>query len=423
MDHPEFQLPSQSGLTGISSQNSGANQTVATWRSVIAPLFIVVMCFLTWRSFAVNGGAITDSVAIDSDVVASSSLRAVHQIESERAANIDKTQTWLKRNLQSAPYDIGSIVFLASLQSAPSKNAGYALSLKLAPTDEFVLREQALHWLRENNAAAAVEAIDQLLVYHVQNNKDFFPILRAMVEEFDQSRALSKIKSPWIQAFAKDVCSKSTKPLVWSALFANWQQTSLTNANCFIDLLIARNLSAEAHQIWLANLPEGVEAGWLFNGGFESVPSGAAFDWRVSGDTKTDLGFESRLTKAPGITGQKALFIEFSGRKQKAEIASQHTALGVGTYQFTGRVRAEALKSVQGARWALRCVGADGGRLIFHSDRVVGSTEWQPISSTFKVPVACPLQHFVLEMTAPDEANAGVLGKIWYDDLEFKLVE
>jgi hypothetical protein len=172
-----------------------------------------------------------------------------------------------------------------------------------------------------------------------------------------------------------------------------------------------------AYYAWLQFLPpeQLAEAGHLFNGSFEVMPSRVPFDWylpkRVSGETVEIAA----LNENPG---QHALLLTFGAGRVDYHNVSQTVVLQPGSYKFRGRFKAD-LVSERGLRWIITCAAGQSST-IGQSQAVTGSTtSWSDFEFSFAVPNEnCPAQYVSLSFDARSASEQFITGFIWYDDLK-----
>jgi hypothetical protein len=292
------------------------------------------------------------------------------------------------------------------------------------------LRERAFFFFSQKQYPEALETVSLLLEHHPKSAKSFFATIGSLIENGQPGKEwLATLKPAWFASFSAYVCEKTTRPQRWIVPFLEWHAThgqtarlDISDSACLVDTLITQKYYREAYQYWLAIHPSTNGVPWLSNGGFEGAPTGAAFDWKIATDRRSDIGFEASFAKTPGATGTNALVVNYTGRKLKANVIRQYVSLDAGEYTLAGRGMPMSLKSIQGVRWVVRCIasGALEGKLLGATVRQLGSGDWQALKATVVVPAECPIQLVLLETTSPNEAASGISGKIVFDDLSLQ---
>ena len=186
----------------------------------------------------------------------------------------------------------------------------------------------------------------------------------------------------------------------------------------YLDFLIGKGLYELAYYTWLQFLPdeELARVGRLFNGSFETAPSGLAFDWVIPKSAGVAIGIVPR----PDQRDQRALQVEFGvGRVEFAGI-SQVVTLAPGGYRLRGQYRGE-INGRRGLRWRVSCMG--GGREpLAQSPMFIGKVAaWTGFEAAFTVPAAaCAAQRVQLVLDARSASEQLVSGQAWYDNLEIE---
>jgi len=149
----------------------------------------------------------------------------------------------------------------------------------------------------------------------------------------------------------------------------------------------------------------------LFNGGFETEPSGIGFDWRI----RPTAGVNIERQHKPGATDAFALSVSFSGRRVPEINLEQRLLLSPGTYNMSFRARAEGLHSDKGLQWTVTCFAPSEPAAA--SDLLDGSFEWKRFEAALTVPDAgCVSQRIWLRNPGAAAAGKDVVGEVWFDD-------
>ena len=138
----------------------------------------------------------------------------------------------------------------------------------------------------------------------------------------------------------------------------------------YLDFLIQRNLDALAHDVWQQFLPaqQLTKVGLLFNGKFDTPPSGVPFDWTI----KTGSGVTVEFV-ATGTDSQRGLRLEFgSGRIEFGGVV-QRLVLAPGAYRLKGQYQVNMIGN-RGLKWRLAC----GSKPPFAETAMVVGTSLQP---------------------------------------------
>ena len=127
--------------------------------------------------------------------------------------------------------------------------------------------------------------------------------------------------------------------------------------------------------------------------------------------------------RTPGTGGRQALRVAYTGKRQYGVPAAQYLALPPGNYVFAGMARIERMTLGRGVQWTIRCV-AEGkpGAVVAHSERFIGSSEWQRFGFDVAIPADCDGQVLQLEPVGPEGSAAFAGGTAWFDDFVLRRV-
>jgi hypothetical protein len=248
------------------------------------------------------------------------------------------------------------------------------------------------------------------------------PILAHMAQNKGASGALNTLLAknpPWRPQFFSallNTMSDARTPLdLLLSIKGTPAPPSTSELHGYLQFLIERKFYELAHYTWLQFLPpeQLKNAGFLFNGSFEALPSGLPFDWVIAPGTGVTIDIAAR----PNHAGQRALFMEFGyGRVEFGRVA-QLLMLAPGTYRLTGKYKGR-IAGRRGMEWRIACAG--GGMVpIGNSPMVTGvAPAWKEFEFSFTVPDAdCRAQYLRLELAARSASEQLVSGALWYDDL------
>ena len=179
--------------------------------------------------------------------------------------------------------------------------------------------------------------------------------------------------------------------------------------------------AARSWAVYLGNRRNGyMESNWLFNGGFESDPSGTAFDWRM-GNLNDDV--EVALDGNMARSGARSLRVRFGGKENVTYSHTSQTALMTpGVYRFEAFVRAQDVTTDRGI--GFRIFEAEGiSRVDVRTELTAGTTDWKKIEQIVRVPhEAGPL---TVQVVRPRSLKFDSLigGTAWIDDVSLARIE
>ncbi len=191
----------------------------------------------------------------------------------------------------------------------------------------------------------------------------------------------------------------------------------------YVDFLIGRGQHRQAAQTWAGYLGnrrgDYPQSNLLFNGGFESDPTGAALDWRIG---KLE-GVEVRFDATPAKEGRRALRIAFPGTANLnyAHIG-QSAYVRPGTLRFQAFVKTEALTTDQGVFFRVFDPNAPG-RLSLETEPLRGANDWTLVESVFTVPAGTALVSVLICRKPSRKFDNKIKGVVWIDSVRLEPVQ
>jgi len=154
----------------------------------------------------------------------------------------------------------------------------------------------------------------------------------------------------------------------------------------YLDFLLSHKESSEAAKTWASYLAarrgDYPDRNLIFNGDFESEPTGAALDWRI-----TDIpGVDTNRDPRSGRSGGASLHIVFHGTENlNYGHTSQTVCVHPGEYRFQAFVRTKDLTTDEGLRFHL-VDPESAARLDVHTGQLTGTNDWTKIEKTLTIP-------------------------------------
>jgi hypothetical protein len=349
--------------------------------------------------------------------------------EAERENPLDPA-VWAKVHesaviaLQGDPLNARALRLLGQAVAADKGNDA-AVKFMRAAAERSKRERLAYAWLMERAVeqkaySEALDYADVLLRVRPELIKPITPLLARMAESPGGDKILvERLGSapPWRSSFLsylpRNITDARTPLNVLLQLRDTPDPPTARDLRPYIDILIRNKFFELAYYTWLQYLPpeQLSKAGFLFNGSFETEPSGLPFDWNLSSGSGVTL---ERAPK-PGHSDQRALYIEFGQGRVDFKPVSQVVMLGPGTYRLTGVYSGE-LVGPRGLRWRVDCLG---GKALGESDMANGiAKDWTTFNVGFTVPKEdCRAQRLSLVLDARMASERFISGFIWYDDL------
>ena len=182
----------------------------------------------------------------------------------------------------------------------------------------------------------------------------------------------------------------------------------------WIDRLVKDKLWGEAYARWVGGIQKNApfHLSHVYNGDFETVPSGTGFDWRI-GDS---AGVLVDRPAGASADGSHALRLTFLDRRVDAIPLHQWLMLGPGNYRLRFHAAAQDLRSDRGVQWVVSCT--DDGKELAASERFTGSFDWELFELRFDVPAQrCEAQDLWLRNAGAAAAGKIIGGTILFDDV------
>lgn len=288
----------------------------------------------------------------------------------------------LRARIRLAEAAVGSADFDAAM-------AQFDVILRLAPAQRAALLPQLLAWSAHPPFAEALARTIargpawRPAMLREMDRQVIEPPVRALYTKLREAGGLSRAETDrWLDALIRAGD--------WGAAYAHWASQAATGQG---------------------SLPA------VYNGGFETPPSGSGFDWRMKRVPGTATTVEPL-----GAGGGHAARIDFLGRQVRQAGLEQALLLPPGRFRVGMRVRAQGLRSDQGLEWRLECAGKGG--IAGRSGRLQGDHGWREAMWEAVVPAEdCPGQWLRLHNPAPKGSASLVTGSLWVDDVAIAALE
>ena len=295
-------------------------------------------------------------------------------------------------------------------------------AMALAPMDRDVLQHSAAFFLRQGRSAEGVAQLGRLAEHYGEFDK-VFPVFVSLMAARDPGWSAIVARNPaWLGSFIVAACRQNVDATLLVPLLQARVASRRANegeVECVIEKLRAAGMWEAAYLAWLNALPRErlADVGHVFNGSFEFPATGVGFDWKPSRGLDRQAGHAVDFPSATSGAGRRALRVAYNGKRPAGPAIRQYLAVPPGRYELTGLGRPDALNSVRGVHWVLRCAGREGEAPLATSERFLGSSEWRRFSVRVVVPAGCAGQLLQLEPVGLHEGTIYVAGAAWFDDL------
>jgi hypothetical protein len=253
------------------------------------------------------------------------------------------------------------------------------------------------------------------------------PVLAQMAEDSAGKSEINKLLAAnpnWRRAFFSHLGASLTDARTPLDLFLSLKDSSAPptpdELSSYQSFLFKHKLYDLAYNVWLQFLPpnELASAGFLFNGDFESRPTGSPFDWIALPGVNVTVDFALR----PQNTSNRALVVDLGPGRVEFRGVSQTILLPPGDYVFKGIYMGE-IHGPRGVQWSVRCM--DGKATLGQSKMILGSfPDWRAFELPLIVPEdGCSAQVIELKLAARSPSEKLAFGAIWFDDFSISRTE
>jgi hypothetical protein len=273
--------------------------------------------------------------------------------------------------------------------------------------------------LDQGHYAQALDLVDRIWRIAPGKQVNLYPVMIALTERPKFANALAdklSARPPWGGSFVSLMMTMASLEGIESVATRLQQRDALDASGLgqWIDRLAKDDKWGEAYARWAGELPlsDIKTLRSVYNGGFESEPSGTGFDWRGGKSVDVIIDREGHA----GSGSSFAVRLRFLGRRTENIPLHQWLLLSPGTYHLRFRARAQDLHSDRGLQWVIRCL--DDHAELAASDSVSGSLSWTEFNVDFEVPERnCPAQDLALHNAGSKGAGRILAGTVWFDDV------
>ncbi|SFN31910.1 hypothetical protein [Dokdonella immobilis] len=273
--------------------------------------------------------------------------------------------------------------------------------------------------LEQGDYAQALDLVDRIWRIAPGMQARIHPVLMALAEKPAFADALAErltLKPVWRASLINSMMIKGSPEAIEHVFSALQRRDALDAGEMgqWIDRLAKDGAWGEAYARWAGELPlsEMNTLRSVYNGGFESEPSGTGFDWRIGKSVDVIIDRESLA----GADGSAALRLRFLGRRTERIPLHQWLLLAPGEYRLRFRARAQDVRSDRGLQWTVRCL--DGRTELATADAVSGTFDWTERAVDLVVPERdCRVQDLELRNAGSKGSGKIVFGTLWFDDI------
>ncbi|HEY8071503.1 MAG TPA: hypothetical protein VIE47_06000 [Methylocystis sp.] len=276
---------------------------------------------------------------------------------------------------------------------------------------------------RERDYRSAANYADVLLRVQADLYEFAAPILGRMAEDEVGKKEIVKLLAadpPWRWRFFSGLGITVTNARAPLELLLSLKETDAPprpdELQAYIGFLFQHKYYKFAYFVWRQFLPPDqlANTGLLFNGGFETKPTGVLFDWKLE---QADGAFVD-IAPRPDSPDKNALSVEFGQGRVNFGGVWEMVILPPGAYRLTGSYEGN-VTGPRGMQWSVLCLG---GSAIGESQMILGTfPEETRFDFDFKVPpTGCEVQTVRLDLAARSSSEQLVAGLIRFAGLSIK---
>ena len=404
-------------------------------------VFVPLLAFLAWRIVVVNLSVHyarqNSEVAADRALawVADNPDALLTKALAVRGTDPEQARRLLQRAIPRQPVDGRMFSTLGLILETEGKadraTRAMAIADELAPRASAVQIDLAGFWGQRNDAERYLRHLITVMELRPDRWKETHPALLGVVEMPALGATLRAVLTPmmaadppsWWEFFfgyaAHRAESVDALRLLYSIRSASTLPRSELERGQFLNRLERERKWIEAYFVWLNQLDESQlrQVGNLFNGSFELHLMDQGFGWRKP---KRD-GIEVAVAATQGMSDRGALRVGFLAKAAEGTYLSQYLKLPAGTYEFSGRVRADGARVEQAVHWRIDCVEPKR-HLLVDGQTFSGTEQWHGFTQRLEVPAEqCPLQQLQL-LGRGSRGGRPAAGVLWFDDLNLRAV-
>jgi hypothetical protein len=375
--------------------------------------------------------SIAGSVAANGSADSRNLSDAFETIDENRSIDVAAIRAEAVTALSKGPLNARALRILGQLADV-SKDSADAMKFMSAAVQMSLHETMAVYWLmlkstEAGDYKAAITYADALMRTVPETARQVVPVLAHFAADktaADAVKALLHSNPPWRRLFfallPQSVADARTPLGLLLSLKSTPTPPTSEEVGVYLTALIAHKLYDLAYYTWLQFLPADQlsNAGLLFNGNFEVIPSGMPFDWVITQGSGVTIDIVPR----PDKHDERALLVDFLYGRVDYHSVSELVLLAPGTYQFNGQYTGKIV-GPRGLKWRVVCADSANTR-IGESAMITGMTpDWKKTDFVFTVPAAdCRAQYVELDLDARMASEQLVSGSMLFAELSVSRV-
>jgi hypothetical protein len=190
----------------------------------------------------------------------------------------------------------------------------------------------------------------------------------------------------------------------------------------YVDLLASQRDFERAARAWAAFA--GVRgdgyliSNWIYNGGFETAPSGAMFDWEIQPRDTVAVTQDASIFHS----GRHSLRLEFAGKRNLDYQQIRQVAFVVpGAYRFEAYVRTDSLTTDEGVGFRI-FDPEQPSHLNIETAQTNGTHDWTRITKDFVVASPTEIIEIRVNRRPSMRFDCNIQGTLWIDSVRLSRV-
>lgn len=350
-------------------------------------------------------------------------------VDAKAGIDLPAVRGWAEAAIVDDPLNARALRILGQAAAAAGNDAAAARFMQMAA--RLSLHQSiAVYWLlvhsveRKDYKAALTYA--DVVLRTLPGFGDY--VMPALARIAEDGNAVGLLKAaladdpPWrsvvLQNLPRAVVDERSLLGIFLALRRSQHPPTAAELDPYLNFLVEHRMYQLGYYTWLQFLrpDELVGAGLLYNGDFETPPSGAPFDWRI----EQGFGVSIDVAERPDKPGDHALSLAFESGRVEYHSVKQLLMLTPGRYHLAARYKGE-LVGPRGLKWRLTC--AENPEHPFAESAMISgrAPAWSDVGLDFAVPAgACRAQYLSLDLDARMPSERFISGTIWFDDLRIQ---
>jgi hypothetical protein len=175
----------------------------------------------------------------------------------------------------------------------------------------------------------------------------------------------------------------------------------------YVGFLLDQHRYETARSVWGGN--QGANS--IYNGGFESDPSGCRLDWKFTPLEAAEIARDESVAKE----GRSSLRVHFRGTDNVSfQNVAQTVVVTPGIYRLTVWVKTDEITTDQGVRFSM--VDAEAPeRLDLETDMVRGTNDWMELRGDLVVPAHTNVVNLSVCRRPSTKFENKISGTVWID--------